>query len=90
MNEMNKISSKGEELIEMYKIMASNFKVKDGSIVKKGYDMFNAGYYRDFLLSQFSDYDIKTLLDYGCGGSDWNDINFTKVNWSKFDRNLVT
>ena len=78
MNEMNKISSKGEELIEMYKIMAHNFKVEDGRIVTKGYNMFNAGYYRDFLLSQFSDYDIKTLLDYGCGGSDWNDINFTK------------
>ena len=91
MNEINKISAKGQELIEMYKIMANNYKVEDGSTIKNGYDMFNAGFYKDFLLSQFSDYDIKTLLDYGCGGSDWNDTNFTKdkksaINFFRLDK----
>ena len=76
MNEINKISAKGQELIEMYKIMANsgneftNYKFKDGENITNGYDKFNAGYYKNFLLSQFSDYNIKTLLDYGCGGSD--------------------
>ena len=70
-----KLSKKGNELIKLYEEMAvKGVKRTDGAV----------SYYNDFQLRKFrymcknlmSSEKIKTVLDYGGGGSDWDDPGF--------------
>ena len=66
-----KLSKKGNKLLEMYK-----------SMVDEGYknNLFNIKNYKDFLKKTFHENNIKTVLDYGSGRSDWNDLSFDNEN----------
>lgn len=57
-----KLSKKGNELINFYKLM-----------VEKGYsnDNFNPGRFKKILKNIFDDFNIKTVLDYGSGRGSW-------------------
>ena len=57
-----KLSKKGNELINFYKLM-----------VKNGYtnDNFNPGKFKNILKKNFDENKIKTVLDYGAGRGDW-------------------
>ena len=57
-----KLSKKGNELINFYKLM-----------VKNGYtnDNFNPGKFKNILKKIFDENKIKTVLDYGAGRGDW-------------------
>ena len=63
------LSKKGNELLDMYKKM-----------VNDGYknDLFNIKNFKEFLKKAFAEHNIKTLLDYGSGRSNWKNNNFIK------------
>ena len=67
------LSKKGEELIKLYKSMANNGYMREsGKNVNDAFSDFESRYYRDHINSTFIKVGVKTVLDYGCGGSDWN------------------
>ena len=71
------LSRKGQELIKMYESMASDgYERIDGSKVESAYNDFEARKFKDDIKFVLKQLDIKTLLDYGCGGSNWNTENF--------------
>lgn len=69
-----KLSKKGQELIDLYTTMVeTGVRRSDGFKKPKGkvFSEFGARYYRDGIKRDFGLYNIKSTLDYGCGGSDW-------------------
>ena len=65
-------SKKGQELIKMYEEMASDgYERTDQTRVEDAFSEFELRVYRPQLLTFFEKYSISTVLDYGCGGSDW-------------------
>lgn len=76
---MVKLSIKGKKLIKMYKEMhKSGFKRTDGHFVYPAYENFNIKRYRTTIKPYLDDLNIKSLLDYGSGGSDWYENGFDK------------
>ena len=76
-----KLSNKGQQLIEMYKAMANDGYMRADGEARKPEDVFSdfeSRFYRSSIKEQFIKYDIKTILDYGCGGSDWTSKNFSQ------------
>ena len=74
-----KLSKKGQQLIEMYKIMVSGgYMRKDGVDLRDAFADFSSRFYRIPIKEQFKEFKIKTVLDYGCGGSDWTGENFSE------------
>ena len=80
------LSAKGKELIEFYKKMTNGFERYDlnGNITKvekeEAYTLFNISMFKNILRPIFKQNKIKTVLDYGCGGSDWNKKGFADTN----------
>ena len=75
------LSNKGQQLIEMYKAMANDGYMRSDGEARKPEDVFSdfeSRFYRSSIKEQFIKYDIKTILDYGCGGSDWTSKNFSQ------------
>lgn len=67
------LSDKGNELVKLYSDMAVNgYKCRDGSMVLNTYNDFELRKFRDICKSQISKNEIKTVLDYGGGGSNWD------------------
>jgi hypothetical protein len=67
------LSKKGDELIRLYKTMADEGDMRDSGVkVNDAFSDFESRYYRDHINSAFMEIGVKTVLDYGCGGSDWN------------------
>ena len=66
-----KLSKKGYELLEMYKLM-----------VDQGYDnnLFNIKKFKEFLKNIFLENKVKSVLDYGSGRSNWFDNKFDNTN----------
>lgn len=65
-------SKKGRELINMYEQMASKgYERQDNTKVTNAFSDFELRPYRDQVKSVFNDFNVKSTLDYGCGGSDW-------------------
>ena len=66
-----KLSKKGLELLEMYKLM-----------VDQGYDnnLFNIKKFKHFIKKIFIENKVETVLDYGSGRSNWFDKNFDNEN----------
>ena len=85
MNDLE-LSSKGKELIEFYKQMVKGYQAMDaqGNLVEvqkeNAYSLFNISRFKDVLLPIFKENNIKTILDYGCGGSDWREEGFSNLN----------
>ena len=73
----NMLSAKGRQLIEMYKEIAANgFYCKDGTKVESVYNRFELRKFRTICREKLSDEEIATVLDYGGGGSDWDEPDF--------------
>ena len=76
MNEI-RLSKKGNDLIKLYEEMAVNgIDRTDGTRKENVYNDFQLRKFRNLCKSQISSEKIKTVLDYGGGGSDWNAPNF--------------
>ena len=76
MEEM-KLSKKGNDLIKLYEEMATNgIDRVDGTKKEKAYNDFQLRKFRHICKHQISNEKIKTVLDYGGGGSDWDAPGF--------------
>ena len=74
---MLKLSKKGEDLIKFYKRMAKEgYNRTDGIKVQSAYNDFELQKFRNVVKQNLQQEQIKTVLDYGGGGSDWNAANF--------------
>ncbi len=73
-------SPKGQELINMYTKMAQEgYERINQARVEVAFSDFELRAYREQLRAVFQRYAIKTVLDYGCGGSDWQASDFDDV-----------
>ena len=71
------LSAKGVELVKLYKDMVENgYMRKDGGVVLDTYNDFELKKFRDICKQQIARDEIKTVLDYGGGGSDWDAPDF--------------
>ena len=71
------LSKKGEELIEHYKNMVEHgYQRVDGIYVKNTYEDFELKKFKETIQPQFKYWNIKSVLDYGGGGSDWDKKDF--------------
>ncbi len=76
-----KVSKKGRELIKMYEKMArAGYERVDQQRVDVAFSDFELRAYRAQIASIFNQYSISTILDYGCGGSDWRASGFDEVS----------
>ncbi len=76
-----KLSKKGEELIKMYEKMSrEGYDRMDQQRVDIAFSDFELRAYRAQILSIFNDHSISTVLDYGCGGSDWRSGDFDEAS----------
>ena len=77
---MLKLSKKGTDLIKYYKRMAKEgYDRIDGIKVQSAYNDFELQKFRNVVRHNMQQEEIKTVLDYGGGGSDWDAINFDPV-----------
>ena len=77
---MLKLSKKGTDLIKYYKRMAKEgYDRIDGIKVQSAYNDFELQKFRNVVKHNMQQEEIKTVLDYGGGGSDWDAINFDPV-----------
>ena len=79
-----KLSKKGDDLIKLYEEMAvKGAERTDGTRKEKVYNDFQLRKFRNLCQNQIYSEKIKTVLDYGGGGSDWDAPNFDpKTNQS--------
>ena len=82
--EDTKLSKKGNELIKLYEEMATKGVNRiDGIRKENAYNDFQLRKFRHICKGQISNEKIKTVLDYGGGGSDWDAPDFEpKTNQS--------
>ena len=67
-----KFSKKGQDLIKLYGTMAiEGFDRTDNTHVEVAYSDFQLRAYRDHIRPTLIKHKISTVLDYGCGGSNW-------------------
>jgi 2-polyprenyl-3-methyl-5-hydroxy-6-metoxy-1,4-benzoquinol methylase len=72
-------SKKGLALVELYKQMATEgYQRSDGSKVEDAFADFELRTYRPDIKKFFETHKVKTVLDYGCGGSDWGAPDFNE------------
>ena len=71
------LSDKGQRLVNMYTEMAkSGYTTNIGTEITDAYNSFELRKIRDVIKKKFIQYEVDTVLDYGCGGSDWNSTGF--------------
>lgn len=71
------LSMKGQELINQYSLMAKEgYKKTDNALVSKAYNDFELKKFRELVFPYISRTGIKSVLDYGGGGSDWEQEGF--------------
>lgn len=76
-NAANMLSEKGRQLIEMYTEMAANgYYRTDGTKVGSVYNDFELRKFRNICREIMTANEIATVLDYGGGGSDWDEPDF--------------
>ena len=72
-----KLSKQGKELIKLYeKMVKEGYSRRDGVEVKKAFSDFELRKFRNLCKEKISNSKIKTILDYGGGGSNWEEPNF--------------
>ncbi|MEG3641118.1 hypothetical protein [Magnetococcus sp. PR-3] len=70
-------SKKGQKLIEMYTSMAKDgYLIGNGAYIESAFNDFSIRAYRTFLKPYLVTDEIQSLLDYGCGGSNWQQSDF--------------
>lgn len=73
-------SGKGQELIRMYAAMArEGYDREDQKRVEIAFADFELRAYREYIRSILSQHAVGSVLDYGCGGSDWLASGFDEV-----------
>ena len=85
MTDMNKpkLTSKGEELIHLYKKMARDgYNRTDGIFVSHAYNDVEIKAFSEYLIPIFKAHNITSVLDYGCGGTDWYSKEFNETGQS--------
>ncbi|MDB2639087.1 hypothetical protein N9Y91_08825 [Alphaproteobacteria bacterium] len=66
------LSTKGQKLISMYSAMADGgYETNTGEKIVDAYNDFELKKVRQFVSERFQENKIRTVLDYGCGGSNW-------------------
>lgn len=71
------LSEKGQKLIELYDSMAvEGYDRADGTRISDAYNDFELRKFRNLILPHFKEHEVKSVLDYGCGGSDWEALCF--------------
>ena len=74
---MLKLSKKGKDLITCYKKMAKEgYDRTYGIRVQTAYNDFELKKFRNVVKQNMQSEQIKSVLDYGGGGSDWDAVNF--------------
>ena len=72
-----KLSSNGQKLIHLYEAMANEgYNRTDGVFVETAFSDFELKKFRKLILLYFTEHEIKSVLDYGGGGSDWGKEGF--------------
>lgn len=75
----SKLSAQGKNLLSFYEEMASQgYMRSDGIEVTNAYNDFELQKFRKIVQPKFVEVGIKTILDYGGGGSDWAKVDFDK------------
>lgn len=66
------LSKKGRELLKMYSQMVDEgYERVSGEQIQDVFSDFESRHFKEQILNTFREYKIKSVLDYGCGGSDW-------------------
>ena len=74
-------SKKGQELIKMYEKMAlEGYDRVDEQRVDIAFSDFELRAHRAHIRSLFNEHSVSTVLDYGCGGSDWQSSGFDEAS----------
>jgi len=74
-------SKRGQDLIKMYETMATKgYERNDQQHVAIAFSDFELRAYREQLITTFINHSISTILDYGCGGSDWEASGFDEAS----------
>ncbi|MEX2365478.1 MAG: hypothetical protein WD601_02660 [Pseudohongiellaceae bacterium] len=68
-----KLSKKGQKLITLYeKMVSAGYERSDNKRIENAFSDFELRAYRAQIKPILEKFSIATVLDYGCGGSDWN------------------
>ncbi|HTQ98373.1 MAG TPA: hypothetical protein VMH83_00220 [Candidatus Acidoferrum sp.] len=68
---------KGRELLQMYATMAKEgYERSDNTTVTNAFSDFELRPFRAQIKTIMAEHGIASVLDYGCGGSNWNDKDF--------------
>lgn len=75
------LSAKGKSLVELYATMATKgYDRTDLQHVDVAFSDFELRAYREQIQTLFNEHAISTILDYGCGGSDWRTSGFDEAS----------
>jgi hypothetical protein len=81
-----KLSPKGQKLVALYETMATDgYNRTDGTRVVDAFEDFESRRLRNHLKIGITEYQVKSALDYGSGGSDWHAIGFDEIGQSAKD-----
>jgi hypothetical protein len=71
------ISDKGKQLLDLYAVMARDgYRTVDNQTIEQAFNDMEIRAYRELVKNVLTQYRISTLLDYGCGGSDYEAAGF--------------
>lgn len=83
---IDNLSNKGKKLIELYEKMAKDgYERNDKTHVENAFSDFESRFYRKQIKELLSKFEVESILDYGCGGSDWSLENFDESGLSAKD-----
>lgn len=72
------VSAKQQSLIEMYSVMARDgYETSDQQHVEVAFSDMEVRAFKDHVKPLLQKHDVRSLLDYGCGGSDYNARGFS-------------
>jgi hypothetical protein len=91
MNNRNfEVSNKQKELINLYTLMAQNgYQTHDDQHISVAFSDMEIRAFKDPVKKCFFDLNIKTVLDYGCGGSNYETSGFSEGQSAKEFFNLT-
>ena len=88
-NSIQDVSKKQMQLIDLYTLMARNgYQTRDDKYVKVAFSDMEIRAFKNEVQVLFNHFNIKTLLDYGCGGSDYECPGFSNEKNAKEYFNL--
>ena len=76
------LTEQGETLVELYKEMVDGYALSTGGTVSNGYNDFELKKFREIVVPHFATFGIETVLDYGSGGSNWEEAGFDPASGS--------